>query len=93
MSEKDIERVLTEIHRLLDESDMDYVLICSRDNQDGGFSSNLGFKTNDGFRKLAHGLVAHSVSVDGRPSRAFISAVREMILKFTFQNAYGKHLN
>lgn len=93
MSDQEKARVLEEVYRLLEESDMDYVLVCAKSEGNGGISSNFGFKTYDGFRKIAHGLVMHSVSEKGQAALAFISAIRDAIVRCTFERNVNRHLN
>lgn len=86
MTDEENLKLIEQVHKLLDQSDYDYVLLATRRLDNQNVDGNIGLRTGDGFESAAHLLLEQSMSEKGEAAVAFIHALAEEALASRLRN-------
>ena len=65
MNDEENLKLIEQVHKLLDQSDYDYVLLATRRLDNENIDGSIGLRTGDGFESAAHLLLEQAMSEKG----------------------------
>lgn len=80
MTDEENLKLIEQVHKLLDQSDYDYVLLATRRLDNENIDGNIGLRTGDGFEAAAHVLLTQALAKNGEVPRTFFLAL-EVVLR------------